>query len=96
MPDAAGNGAKNQKFCRPLFREEHFNCTKTMLYTLSDMLGISIDQQVADAVWVCTEGGFRAQCGLVEGALMFIVFILQKWQKRIPGDRIVLSVPMNY
>lgn len=55
------------------FREKQYNCTKTMLCTLSDQLGVTLGQQVQNAaLGMHGAGGFRAQCGLVEGALMFI------------------------
>lgn len=49
------------------------NCANTTLNVLSDLFHQPIDKQVtAAAVGMHGAGGFRAQCGLVEGALMFI------------------------
>ena len=49
------------------------NCARTTLICLSELLHIKIERQTLDsAIGLHGAGGFRAQCGLVEGALMFI------------------------
>jgi hypothetical protein len=49
------------------------NCAVTTLEILSEWFGIQLDRQVTDsAVGMHGAGGSRAQCGLVEGALMFL------------------------
>jgi len=53
--------------------KQNLNCAKTTLKTLSDFFEIKIEEQVIDSA-TCMNGAgrFGAQCGLVEGALMFI------------------------
>ena len=49
------------------------NCASTSLHILSDRFQVELSSQVIDAasgMWGA--GGYRAQCGLVEGPLMFI------------------------
>ncbi|WP_294188051.1 C-GCAxxG-C-C family protein [uncultured Clostridium sp.] len=56
-----------------LYWEKNINCAKTMITCLSEIYGIGIKQQVVDsAIGLAGAGQFRAQCGLVEGGLMFI------------------------
>lgn len=55
------------------FWDKDINCAGTTVLILSEQFGIRIEQQVLDAaVGMHGAGGFRAQCGIVEGALMFI------------------------
>jgi hypothetical protein len=50
-----------------------WNCAVTTLRILAEIFEVRLDRQVLDAgVGMHGAGGFRAQCGLVEGALMFI------------------------
>lgn len=56
-----------------LYWNKNFNCAKTMLTCLGTSFGIALDPQVLHAATgMHGAGRFRAQCGLVEGALMFI------------------------
>ena len=49
------------------------NCATTTLKILSERFGVEVCDQVMDAaLGMHGAGGYRAQCGLVEGALMFI------------------------
>ncbi|MDR2947414.1 MAG: C-GCAxxG-C-C family protein [Candidatus Adiutrix sp.] len=49
------------------------NCARTALTCLGDIFQFPISQQtMAAAIGLHGAGGYRAQCGLVEGALMFI------------------------
>lgn len=49
------------------------NCAKTTLLCLSKMLGVPIEPQTLhSATGLHGAGGFQAQCGLVEGSLMYI------------------------
>jgi hypothetical protein len=53
--------------------ERDINCASTTLEALSHWFGLPLDEQVFDAaVGMHGAGGYRAQCGLVEGALMFV------------------------
>jgi C_GCAxxG_C_C family probable redox protein len=52
---------------------EIFNCATTMIKILSELFGITLCSQVLDsAIGMHGGGRFQAQCGLVEGSLMFI------------------------
>lgn len=49
------------------------NCAKTTLRVLAELSGLTLSPQVLDAaVGMHGAGGYRAQCGLVEGSLMFL------------------------
>lgn len=53
--------------------EENINCATVMLKVLSELHNVKLDQQVINsAIGMHGAGGFRAQCGLVEGSLLFI------------------------
>lgn len=56
------------------------NCARTMLMYLSTYFEIPLQSQTMHAaIGMHGAGGFRAQCGLVEGALMFLgIFFAQK------------------
>jgi hypothetical protein len=52
---------------------QDLNCATTTLKILSERLEIPLGQQVlATAIGMHGAGGFGAQCGLVEGTLMFM------------------------
>jgi C_GCAxxG_C_C family probable redox protein len=49
------------------------NCARTTLTCLSELLDTPIERQTMNAaIGLHGAGGFRAQCGLVEGALLFM------------------------
>lgn len=53
--------------------EDDLNCATVVLKNLSETFGIPLDHQVLDAaLGMHGAGGYRAQCGLVEGTLLFI------------------------
>ncbi|MDT8904007.1 C-GCAxxG-C-C family protein [Anaeroselena agilis] len=53
--------------------EDNVNCARTVLAILAELGGQTLHPQVvAAATGMHGAGGFRAQCGLVEGALMYI------------------------
>ncbi|MBU2703519.1 C_GCAxxG_C_C family putative redox protein [Sporomusaceae bacterium BoRhaA] len=53
--------------------EEDINCATVMLKILSELHDLNLDQRVVNsAIGMHGAGGFGAQCGLVEGSLMFI------------------------
>ena len=67
-----------------LSHDKDFNCAITTLLCLGKEFGVEINQQVLDSA-ICLNGGgrFRAQCGLVEGALMFIgIYATQRGMKK--------------
>lgn len=56
-----------------LYWEEDINCARTSLICLSELFEITIEPQtIWSAIGLHGAGGYRAQCGLVEGTLMFI------------------------
>jgi len=56
-----------------LYWKEDINCARTALVCLSELFEIAIERQaIWSAVGLHGAGGYRAQCGLVEGSLMFI------------------------
>jgi hypothetical protein len=58
---------------RDAYWDKEQNCAVTTLSILSDWFGMELHSQVMDsAVGMHGAGGYRAQCGLVEGALMFL------------------------
>lgn len=67
---------------------EDLNCATTMLTILSELHKIELHKQVVNsAIGMHGAGGFGAQCGLVEGSLLFIG-ILGK-EKGLPAERII-------
>lgn len=71
-----------------LYWKDDINCARTMLLCLSELFDISLEQQtIYSAIGMHGAGGYRAQCGLVEGGLMFIG-IYGKHQGK-PEDEIV-------
>lgn len=53
--------------------EDDFNCATTVLKTLESIYKINLEAQIIDsAIGMHGAGKFGAQCGLVEGSLMFI------------------------
>jgi len=59
--------------------KDNLNCTTVVLKNLSETFNISLDQQICDAaLGMHGAGGYRAQCGLVEGALLFFGILGRK------------------
>ncbi len=55
------------------YREEDLNCAVATLKILGEQFDVEISGQVLDsAVGMNGAGQYRAQCGLVEGAVMFL------------------------
>lgn len=55
-----------------LYWNDDINCARTMILCLSELFKTAIEPQTLwSAVGLHGAGGYRAQCGLVEGALMF-------------------------
>ena len=56
-----------------LYWNDDINCARTMLICLSELFQVTLEEQtISSAIGLHGAGGFRAQCGLVEGGLMFI------------------------
>ena len=55
------------------YRKEHVNCAATILKVLEDHFHTKLQDQVLEAaIGMHGAGRYGAQCGLVEGSLMFI------------------------
>lgn len=68
------------------WRDEH-NCATTTLLILAEHAGLELSPQVVDAaVGMNGAGGYGAQCGLVEGALMFLGILGRR--ERVADDEI--------
>lgn len=68
--------------------QQDLNCATTTLKILSEKVKIPLNKQVIDAaIGMHGAGGFRAQCGLVEGTLMFLGIFGR--QKHVPDQHIV-------
>jgi len=66
--------------------EQDLNCASTTLRILSEHFGVELNSQVFDAaIGMHGAGGYQAQCGLVEGALLFIGIIARA--KGIPDPK---------
>lgn len=64
------------------------NCARTTLICLSELFDTKIETQTyQSAVGLHGAGKFRAQCGLVEGVLMFIGLYFS--EKGMPEDKII-------
>ena len=58
------------------FQINDYNCVKTDLLALAEYFDVKLDHQILSAaVGMHGAGGYRAQCGLVEGTLMFLGII---------------------
>lgn len=62
-----------EKEVHKLYWNLDLNCATTTLLCLGKLFHIEINEQsINSAIGLHGAGGFRAQCGLVEGSLMFI------------------------
>lgn len=65
-----------------LYYGQDLNCARTTLHCLSHLFDIPIEGQTwVSAVGLHGAGGYRARCGLVEGALMFIGIYMDRLGK---------------
>lgn len=56
-----------------LYWRYDINCARTVLLCASEFFDVPLEEQTLHAaIGLHGAGGFRAQCGLVEGALMFL------------------------
>jgi len=56
-----------------LYWDDDINCARTAIICLSELFGIAVEPQIIwSAAGLHGAGGYRAQCGIVEGTLMFI------------------------
>lgn len=62
-----------REWVHQLYWDIDLNCARTTLTCLSKLFQIEIGEQTLNAaIGLHGAGGYRAQCGLVEGSLMFI------------------------
>ena len=62
-----------EEMVRNVYWDRDMNCANTILECLSAVFDVQIDDQLRKAVvGLHGAGGYRAQCGLVEGMLLFI------------------------
>ena len=65
-----------------LYWNDDINCARAMLLSLGELFQMRIERQAMNgAIGLHGAGGFRAQCGLVEGALIFMGIYIVKWEK---------------
>lgn len=77
-----------------LYWKYDINCARTMLICLEGLFDTKLEGQVLQsAIGLHGAGGYRAQCGLVEGALMFIGVYLSNKGK---SDKEIASVCYEY
>lgn len=61
------------------YREDEINCAVATLKILAEQFDVEVSDQVLDsAVGMNGAGQYRAQCGLVEGAVMFLGILGRK------------------
>ena len=77
-----------EKQVRSFYWEQDLNCATSNLELLSERFGVELNPQVIDAaLGMHGAGRYGAQCGLVEGGLLFIGVIGRA--KGIPDDDVV-------
>ncbi len=75
------------------YYDNNINCARTTLKLLTETFGIEIQKQTYDAaIGMHGAGKFGAQCGLVEGALLFIGIFLEGKL----SDKEIASICYNY
>ena len=77
-----------------LYWKEDINCARTSLICLSELFEIAIEPQtIWAAIGLHGAGGYRAQCGLVEGTLMFMGIYFHKLGKT---EAEIVSICYNF
>jgi hypothetical protein len=84
---ASRQSADRREIIRKSVRRHYWdnddNCAVTTIQTAAELFGIAIQQQVLDAaLGLHGAGGYRAQCGLVEGGLMLIGILGRRFESR--------------
>ncbi len=71
-----------RKRVHELYWNDDINCARTAIICLSELFETTAEPQtIRAAVGLHGAGGYRAQCGLVEGTLMFIGIYLHELGK---------------
>ena len=66
-----------------LYWNDDINCARTAIICLSELFETNVEPQtIWSAIGLHGAGGYRAQCGLVEGALIFMGIYLHMLGKR--------------
>lgn len=79
-----------QKEVKHLYWDRDLNCATSNLLILSKKFNIELSDQVIDsALGMHGAGGYGAQCGLVEGTLLFLGIIGR--QMAIPDNEAILA-----
>lgn len=66
-----------QQLVHDYYWQKDFNCANTTLAILAEIFSIKLSEQIASAAFGLNAGRMGLQCGLVEGALMFIGIVGQ-------------------
>lgn len=83
-----------EKKVHELYWKEDVNCARTTLICLSELLDVKLaPQTLHSAIGLHGAGGFCAQCGLVEGGLMFIGIYFTQLKK---DEETVVSLCYKY
>ncbi len=70
------------------FQVNDYNCVRTDLLTLAEYFHVKLHGQLlAAAVGMHGAGGYRAQCGLVEGTLLFLAILGA--ERRVAEEKII-------
>ncbi len=86
----ADTDRKIDELVRHYFRDLEINCATTTIKILGEFLGLEVSPQVLDStVGLNGAGQHGAQCGLVEGGLMFLGMIGR--ERGISDDDIVAA-----
>lgn len=73
-----------EKRVHQLYWDLDLNCARTMLICLGERFHIDIEEQAMNAaIGLHGAGGYGAQCGLAEGALMFLGIYFSKEGKTV-------------
>ena len=79
-----------QKRVKKYYWDDNINCATTNLKILSEKFGIELSEQIIDsALGMHGAGEYGAQCGLVEGTLMFLGILGRTLN--ISDDDIIIS-----
>ena len=71
-----------KKRVHELYWKDDINCARTTLICLSELFETAVElQTIWSAVGLHGAGGYRAQCGIVEGTLMFMGIYLHELGK---------------
>jgi hypothetical protein len=62
-----------EQYVHTYYWDKDINCARTILLSLGKLFDVHIEKQTLNAaIGLHGAGGYRAQCGLVEGGLMFL------------------------